>query len=78
MSTPNVPSPTGSMAGYSLLTWLRKNKGAVKQTVSIAGGLAVAWALKFDPTGIGVGALAKVLLQLALDAVDYFLTMNPA
>lgn len=74
---PALPSPTGSMAGWSFLTWLRKNKGAVKQTVSIAGGLAVAWVLKFDPEGIGIGALAKIGLQLALDAVDFWLTADP-
>jgi hypothetical protein len=66
------------MAGYSFLEWLRKNKSALKQTISIAGGFIVAWAMKFDPQGIGVGALAKIALQLIVDAVDYWLTDNPS
>jgi hypothetical protein len=77
--TPVTPSPPNSMAGWSFLTWLRKDKESIKQTVSIAGGLLVGYLSGLNWASAGaLAAGAKMLLKLALDALDYYLTDNPS
>jgi len=72
-------SPAGSVKGYSFRVWLEKNKGKLKQLVSISAGVVVAFTplIKNTTLSIAAGAAAKLLLDLALDALDFWLTAVP-
>ena len=69
-------SPSRSFAGYSVRTWLTRNKGSIKLLVAAGFGyLAAVSSSIADPAlnalvGTGVGIASK----MALDAVDYWLS----
>ncbi len=73
MPLPPVVSPPGSSEGYSFKVWLAKNKGKLKQLISISGGVLVAFTplIKDTQLSIAAGAAVKVLLDLALDWIDF-------
>ena len=76
----NPSSPSGSMAGWNLLTLLRKNKDKVKILVSAIGAyLASQVGLIHDPElNTLVSTAVGVVVYIAAAAVDYWLSDNPA
>ena len=83
MSAPTPPSPAspaGSMAGWNLLTLLRKNKDKVKILVSAIGAyLASQVGLIHDPAlNTLVSTTAGVIIYIGAAAVDYWLSDNPS
>lgn len=77
-AVPSV-SPAGSSQGYSFAIWLARNKASLKQAVSIMLGLITAFLPQIKDTtlSIGLGALVKVISQLALDWIDFRFSMVP-
>ena len=76
---PAVPSPPGSMAGFSFLTLLRKNKDKVKLLVAAVGGYLSTLVTQIkDPNLSALVATAiGVVVYIAASAVDYWLTDGP-
>lgn len=74
------PSPPGSMAGWNLMTLLRKNKDKVKLLVSAIGAyLASQVGLIHDPAlNTLVSTVAGVVIYIGAAVVDYWLSDNPA
>jgi hypothetical protein len=74
-----VVSPPGSSEGYSFAIWLARNKGSLKQAVSIGLGLVTAFLpqIKDTTVSIAAGALVKIVSQLALDWIDFRLSAVP-
>ena len=75
-----TPSPSGSMAGWNLLTLLKRNKDKVKLLVSAVGAYLLAQVgLIRDPAlNTLVSTAAGVIVYIGAAAVDYWLTDNPA
>ena len=78
--TPPTPSPSGSMAGWNLLTLLRKNKDKIKILVSAIGAyLASQVGLIHDPElNRLTSTAAGVIIYIGASAVDYWLSDNPS
>lgn len=68
-----------SFTGYSFATWIRKNKESIKLLVAALVGVGTYYAglVQAEPWHTLAGVAAGVVLKLALDAVDYWLTDNP-
>lgn len=73
---PAASSPPRSMVGYSVRTWLRRNKDQLKLLVAAlaAYGTARFAAIPEDALRLLVAAGVGVLSRMALDAVDYWLS----
>ena len=78
--TPPTPSPSGSMAGWNLLTLLRKNKDKIKILISAIGAyLASQVGLIHDPElNTLVSTAIGVAVYIGAAAVDYWLSDNPS
>lgn len=84
MAEGSIHSPSGSMAGWSWKTWLKKQAPDLKKLVSYIGaGIGAALSLVTLPEWAApwaAPALALVvgfITRLGLDALDYWLTENP-
>ena len=79
MSAPTPPppaSPSGSMAGWNLLTLLKRNKDKVKLLISAIGAYLLAQVgLIHDPAlNTLVSTAAGVVVYIGAAAVDYWLS----
>lgn len=71
---PPPPSPANSFKGYSVLEYLRRNKSGIKTILGVLSGVITA-RYGVDTTK---AVLLGVAVRFALDAVDYFLSEQPA
>jgi hypothetical protein len=79
MSTPTpppVPSPPGSMAGWSIVILLRKNKDKIKLLVSAVGAYisTLVTGIKDPALNTLVATAVGVLVYIGAAAIDYWLS----
>lgn len=71
-----IISKSGSLKGYKLKIWLKKNKETIKMLVSAAVGVGVFFLPQIpDPgTSAAAGSVATILTKLAADTVDFWIS----
>ena len=74
-----VPSPANSMAGYSFITFIKRNKDKIKLLLSALGTYLTAQitGIANQPLNVLVSTVVGVVIYCATAAVDFYLTDNP-
>ena len=75
----NPPSPSGSMAGWSFIGWLKKNKGVVKGVAAAVLAVLANYAglIKDPALNAAVSGAVGLLVKFGLDVLDYWLSESP-
>ncbi len=71
--TTPTPSPRFSFKGYNPMTWVAKNLTFIKTS-----GAALVAAVGAEQWKVAVAIAAGIVVRFLFDAVDYFLTADPA
>lgn len=70
---PVTPSPRYSFKGYDPMVWVVKNATFLKTS-----GAAIVAALGAQQWKVAAAIAGGVVIRWAFDALDYFVTVNPA
>jgi hypothetical protein len=69
-------SKAGSMKGYKLKIWLKKNKETIKALIVAGVGVSIFFLPQIkDPAwSAGAGSLAAIITKLIADTVDFWIS----
>jgi hypothetical protein len=69
-------SVSGSIKGYSLKTWLKRNKESLKVVIMATAGIIAFFSMQYLPIPIqaSISALIAMAVKMGIDAVDFWLS----